>query len=95
MVMKINLGSRPNFSVENMVTRPGLAAILKGLFLLDAKEKDSMCSGAIIEPSRTGKTLAIKDLCNRYPEGVLYHEVREPKCYVEALTKENKTRQCI
>ena len=88
VVTKINLGSRPNLSVENVVPRPELAATLKGLFLFDDKQKDSTCFGAIIGSSGTGKTLAVKDLCNRYPEGVLYHKVREPKRFVEALAED-------
>ena len=71
-----------------MVPRPEFAATLKGLFLLEDKQKDSTCFGAIIGPSGTGKTLAVKDLCNRYPEGVLYHEVWEPKRFVEALAED-------
>ena len=33
------------------------------------------------------KTIAIKDLCRTYLEGVLYHEISEPKCFVQALAE--------
>ena len=90
VVTKINLGSRPHLSVKNLVPRPELAATLKELFLSEdeREQEDSTCFGAIIGPTGTGKTLAVKDLCNRYPEGVLYHEVELSKCFVEALAKD-------
>ena len=42
----------------------------------------------LIGPSGTGKTLMVKDLCNRYSEGVLYHEIVQWKCFVEALAQD-------
>ena len=31
--------------------------------------------------------MAVADLCNRYPQGVLYHEVREPESFVKSLAR--------
>lgn len=34
-----------------------------------------------------GKTVAVKDMCQCYSEGVLYHEINEPECFVLALAE--------
>lgn len=39
-------------------------------------------------PSGTSKTISIKDLCQTYPEGVLYHEINELNAFVQALAEE-------
>ena len=49
---------------------------------------DSTCFGVIVGPSGTGKTIAVKDLCHTYPEGVFYHEISDPKSFVLALAEE-------
>ena len=44
--------------------------------------------GVVIGPSGSGKTSAIRNLCSRHPEGVLYHEISKPSSFVTNLSKE-------
>lgn len=43
--------------------------------------------GLIVGPTGTGKTVLVSDLCNQYPEGVLFYEVREPKTFASGLAR--------
>ena len=43
--------------------------------------------GVVLGPSGTGKTALVRELCARYPHGVLYHEVFEPRVLTEELTR--------
>lgn len=43
--------------------------------------------GLVVGPTGTGKTEIVRNLCNRYSHGVIYHDVREPKAFSSGLTK--------
>ena len=38
------------------------------------------------EPSGTRKTTIVRQLCNMFPDGVLYHEIAEMENFMELLT---------
>ena len=44
--------------------------------------------GVIVGPTGTGKTEIVRTMCNKIPEGVLYHEVVESKSFTENLARE-------
>ena len=80
------MGSKPEVSVAQLYPRPELKNTMKELYVNN--KGDSTCFGVFVGPSETGNTIAVKDLCHRYPEGVLYHEISEPKSFVPTLAKE-------
>ena len=44
--------------------------------------------GVIIGPSGCGKTYAVRDICNKFPTGVLYHEIEMAETFASGLAKE-------
>jgi len=44
--------------------------------------------GIIIGPPRSGKTYAVRKLCNKHPKGVLYYEITNPYELVTGLSQE-------
>jgi len=42
----------------------------------------------IISPSGSGKSYIVTTLCNQFPYGVLYFEIKEPKMFATRLAKE-------
>ena len=72
-----------------IIPRPEIMKDLKDLFLPEpCKETDTRFS-AIMGLSGSGKTYAMRSLCNLFPQGiVLYYEVKVPGSFVEGLSKE-------
>lgn len=91
VISKMEMGSRPVVSLSSIYPRPELNDVLKKLYLdrySDNLHKDLVCFGVVVGPSGTGKTVAVKNLCQQFPEGVLYHEISQPECFVQALAEE-------
>ena len=76
---------------ENKVVVPRLevAEQLRRFFLPEPVNlTDFMWFGVVVGPSGCGKTYAIKQFCNEYPSGVLYHKVKGPSAFVSGLSEE-------
>lgn len=43
--------------------------------------------GVVIGPSRSGKMSAIREMCYKYPDGIIYFEIGEPKNFVNVLSR--------
>jgi len=41
----------------------------------------------VIGPSGCGKTTAIREVCNKFPEGVVYTEIEKPGTFVRKLSR--------
>ena len=84
-------GSRPLVPVnpKNKIERAEILTKFTNLFF-PATEQDAKETrfGVVIGPSGSGKTCVITELCNKFPEGTLYYEVREPSTVVSGLSKE-------
>ena len=85
-------GSRPKNMTGNEnaagVPRPEVATYLTKWFLPEERLLPVTRFGVIIGPSGTGKTSAVRELCNNNPHGVLYFEIKEPNSFVKQLSKE-------
>ena len=71
-----------------IIPRQEIMKDLKDLFLPEPCKETDTRFGAIMEPSGSGKTYAVRSLCNLFPQGVLYYEVKVPGSFVEGLSKE-------
>ena len=86
---KLVKGSCPNIPLTlaiEPVSRPDIATELTELFFQSNDVANRF--GVIIGPSGSGKTTAISELCNKSPNGVLYHEVTNPVGFAEWLSRE-------
>lgn len=85
---KLEQGSRPSLIQQPMhvIYRPDIITDITNRFF--PKPETVTRFGLVIGPSGSGKTYAIKDLCNKYPDGVLYHEIVEPSSFVLGLSAE-------
>lgn len=66
------------------------AELLHWYIQRDLKDTDSVAAkqyDVMVGPTGTGKTLLVRNMCNKFPEGVLYCEVIEPKEFVTQLAK--------
>ena len=60
-----------------------------GFFLPEpVNSSDFMRFGIVVSPSGCRKTYAIKQFCNEYPSGMLYHKVKGPSAFVSGLSEE-------
>ena len=71
-----------------MIPRPHIANDLARFFLPQPETSQSMRFGVITGPSGSGKTQAVRELCSKFPRGVLYYEVTEPNGFVRSLSQE-------
>ena len=46
--------------------------------------------GIIVGPTGTGKSAIVRNMCHRFPEGLIYCKVSEPKNFVEHFAEELK-----
>ena len=58
------------------------------MFLLIKEMPPFVRFGLIVGPSGSGKTHAVREFCNKFPEGVLYYEIGEPDGFVQRLSEE-------
>ena len=86
----MEMGSKPEGSVAQLYPRLELKNAMKELYVNN--KGDSTCFRVIVGPSGTGKTIAVKDLCHTYPEGMFYHKISDPKSFVLALAEEVSTK---
>ena len=85
-------GSKPQMPPYPMqsqvIPRPEVSNdIIKRYFPTSAKDTVTLF-GVIIGPSGNGKTFTMRELCNRFPEGVLYYHITSPESFVSGLSKE-------
>ena len=80
------MGTMPHVPAAEMIRREGISEELVDLFFPRAG-KLRRKFGLIVGPTGTGKTVLVTNLCNSYPEGVLYYEVREPKALATGLAR--------
>ena len=98
---KMEAGSRPPVPISHttsMIERTIELEQLQRIFFPhtlgeikehSARETPSMSLfGLLVGPSGTGKTVAITHLCNQFPQGIMYCEVREPLAFPETLAAE-------
>jgi len=91
---KLISGSKSSMPFPNCNTtavilpRPQVSEDIARMFLPEPKEANFMHFGIIIGPSRSGKTYMVMELCNKSPEGVLYHEISMPDKFVTDLSKD-------
>ena len=72
-----------------MIPRPTIAVDISRIVLPEPTgETEFACFGVVIGPSGSGKTSAIRDMCNKYPQGILYYEIGEPDNFITGLSKE-------
>ena len=86
-------GSRPRVPVEEIEKRTKEFDQLQRVFLPHTLDQCSATPsrslfGLLVGPSGTGKTVAITYLCNKFPKGAMYCEVREPFAFPETLATE-------
>ena len=86
---KMEIGSRPDVKVSCFMPRVEISTFIKSLYL-DNKANGYAWFGLIVGPSGTGKTTIVRDLCERLPKGVLYHEARGfgREQFVQSLAEE-------
>ena len=89
---KIEMGTRPPLlRQKHMISREKTAEEIVELFFPksdeDASKGDRHSFGLIIGPTGTGKTCLVTNLCNKFPKGVIYYEVVEPKTFSVNLSK--------
>ena len=88
---KLISGSKPSVLLHSnaiMIPRPHIANDLARFFLPQPETSQSMRFGVITGPSGSGKTQAVRELCSKFPRGVLYYEVTEPNGFVRSLSQE-------
>ena len=98
---KMQTGSRPLVPISHttsMIERTKELEQLQRIFFPhtlgeikqhSVRETPSMSLfGILVGPSGTGKTVAITHLCNEFPQGIMYCEVREPLAFPATLATE-------
>lgn len=83
--------SKPPMLPQDNVTvvpRPKVADDLAEFFLPEPNSPEFMCFGIMTGPSGSGKTHTVRDLRNKFPQGILYHKVREPNAFVRFFSQE-------
>ena len=86
---KLVEGSKPVLlDPKILVPRPDIIAYIREEFFLRSEDVATTRFGVVIGPSGSGKTSAIRNLCSRHPEGILYYEISEPSSFVTNLSKE-------
>ena len=90
---KLELGSKPRLPTAVMQERNKEFEQLQRAFLPHTLGQcneipSRSLFGLLVGPSGTGKTVAITHLCNKFPEGVVYCEVREPFAFPATLATE-------
>lgn len=87
-LLKINRGSRPVLIYSSvMIPRKNdksLAWFVKKLLHEDNEKQFRV----IVDPTGMGKTSLVRNLCNKFPKGVIYYEVTEPKVFTKELAQE-------
>ena len=71
-----------------MIPRPQIADDLARFFLPEPEASQFMRFSIIIGHSGSGKTQAVRELCNKFPQGILYFEICEPNMFVRSLSQE-------
>lgn len=87
---KLVSGSRPLLLTSHsgtVIPRPQVEEDIRKSFLMESGNNKTRF-GAIIGLSGCGKTYAVQDICNKYPKGVLYHEVQVASNFVTSLSQE-------
>ena len=85
---KLVQGSQPGLIRRpHPIYRPDVMSGIKSRFLPQSSDEVTRF-GLVIGPSGSGKSYAIKDFCNQFPEGMIYHEIVEPSSFVTSLSKE-------
>ena len=81
-------GSKPDLQHSTKaIPRPQVEKDMTTKFL--PKPEDTFTDFCfIIGPSGSGKTHAVRELCNKYPNGVLYYEITNPHALVAGISKE-------
>ena len=78
---KLVKGSIPTMPVQRdsleIVSRPQVMREIKEMFLPQQVESHTRF-GVILGPSGSSKTYAVCKVCNEYPHGVLYYEIKLP-----------------
>ena len=87
---KLTQGLRPSLRVHaKRMPREEILSFMCNKFLLETWEKlKETHFGVTFGPSSSGKTSAMRELCDSHPEGVLYYEIHEPTNFVYALGQE-------
>ena len=94
---KMEMGSRPNIGITDknrMVPRDELSAMISEFLKLSPRHHEAGKGNQkarlvlVVGPSGTGKSVLMRDLCNKFPHGLLYLEVVEPASFPTNLAKE-------
>ena len=75
----------PKIIEDNLIDRKGLRESIMRLFIPTMAKKKLGYFGVILEPSGTGKTTIISNICRKHPEGVIYLEICEPESFSQRL----------
>lgn len=87
-IQQVSEGLQPNDadSVE-IIPRPQVMRQIKEMFLPQQVESHTHF-GVILGPSGSGKTYAVHKVCNEYPHGILYYEIKLPEGFIDGLSRE-------
>lgn len=95
---KLEIGSRPNVGItdeKHVVPRDNISTMISEFLKLSPRHHESKENeqpkaklGLVMGPSGTGKSILLREVCNKFPHGLIYIEVVEPVSFPIALAKE-------
>ena len=87
-------GSKPLLPKKRLIPREDIAEEVKRFFFPEYKagkretdDKYANGFGIIVGPTGSGKTTLVVNLCNKFPQGVLYYHSMEPEVFSENLAE--------
>lgn len=94
MYENMEKGSKLPLPKKQLIPREGIAEEVKRFFFPDYKVGDRETAGQyangfgiIVGPTGSGKTTLVVDLCNKFPQGVLYYHAMEPEVFSQELAE--------